>query len=394
MWNKRFGISLICCLGATVFAVGQQDSLARLKLVFGGDIMGHSPQIEAATIEKDKLFDYSPCFQFVSPILEQADLAIANLELTLPGKPPYTGYPTFRSPDELALALRRAGFDLLVTSNNHSCDAGLTGVVNTIKTLQNYGFYQTGTFLDSTYRQALYPLIVYKNNFKLAFLNYTYGTNGLPVPKPSVVNLIDTALIQKDLQVARQMQPDYVIVILHWGNEYQLNETDAQRNLAQKIFEWGGDLIIGAHPHVIQPLKEHIYQRPGESQARKGLVAYSLGNFISNQRQPNTDMGLMVEVELEKNWNTNTTRLAAHDYIPIFRYIHRDITTGRVQYYTVPVAAFEPGEALPLAMPAATIASMKQTASNMRKHLGRFASQERNVSLGDIQPPVSAPAGN
>ena len=168
----------------------------KLKMIFVGDIMGHGPQIESAAIETNKLYDYSPCFQYIAPLLAQADLAIGNLELTLPGKPPYTGYPTFKSPDELPLALRAAGFDLLVTANNHSNDGGLIGLQNTIKTIEKNGFYQTGTFIDSAHREALYPLIVYKGNFKLAFLNYTYGTNGIPTPKPAVVNLIDEKAIK------------------------------------------------------------------------------------------------------------------------------------------------------------------------------------------------------
>jgi poly-gamma-glutamate capsule biosynthesis protein CapA/YwtB (metallophosphatase superfamily) len=223
----------LCCVLQSAFA---QD---KLKLLFVGDIMGHGPQIEAAAIEKDKLYDYSPCFEYLAPIISRADLAIGNLELTLPGKPPYTGYPTFKSPDDLALALRAAGFDLLVTANNHSNDGGLLGLQRTVSTLQERGFYQTGTFIDSSHRAALYPLIVYKGAFKLAFLNYTYGTNGIPTPKPGVVNLIDEKAIQADLAQAKAHQPDAIIVLTHWGAEYQLNENEGQRQLAQKILDWG-----------------------------------------------------------------------------------------------------------------------------------------------------------
>lgn len=116
--TARKGLLILFVFGAHLGGA-QNDTISRLKLVFAGDIMGHGPQITAATVEKDKVFDYTPCFQFVEPILKDADLAIGNLELTLPGKPPYTGYPTFRSPDDLALALRSAGFNFLVTSNNH-----------------------------------------------------------------------------------------------------------------------------------------------------------------------------------------------------------------------------------------------------------------------------------
>ena len=361
-----------------VFALCAQrtDSTVRLKLLFAGDIMGHGPQITAATLEKDKLFDYTPCFQHIAPLLQEADLAVGNLELTLPGKPPYTGYPTFRSPDGLALALRRAGFDLLVTANNHSNDSGLNGLLKTIQTVQGYGFYQTGTFADTLNRQALYPLIVYKDPFKLAFLNYTYGTNGIPTPKPAIVNLIDEKTMQEDLRVARKMQADFVIVVVHWGNEYQLAESPQQMDLAKKLFEWGADLVVGAHPHVIQPVKEVAYKRPGQD-STLGLVAFSLGNFISAQKQAHTDMGLVFEATLEKRLADQTTYIADHAYTPVFRYIHRD-STGKSQYYVIPARALEEGAPpFPLPVPEATKLHVRQSVAALRKRLGRYVGKER-----------------
>lgn len=386
--QRRTRLLILLFLGLAVPLFAQNDSTSQLRLIFGGDIMGHSPQIAAATVEKDKIFDYSPCFQFVAPLLQQADLAIGNLEVTLPGKPPYTGYPTFRSPDDLAIALRKAGFNMLVTANNHSNDAGLTGVVNTIKTVQQYGFYQTGTFLDSLHREALYPLLVYKDHFKLAFLNYTYGTNGIPTPKPTIVNLIDEKTIKADLEIARKMEPDFIIVVMHWGNEYQLNESTAQSALAKKMFEWGADLIIGAHPHVVQPIKTIPYQ-DAQGNQRQGIVAYSLGNFISNQRQPNTDLGLMVEVTLQKTISDNQTRLADCQYIPIFRYIHVN-EKGKSQYYALPVSAFETeGAALPLKMPATALQQMRLVSATIRKHLNQFGAVEKPVPLESLAVPAA-----
>ncbi|MFN9956360.1 MAG: CapA family protein, partial [bacterium] len=131
------------------------------------------------------------------------DLAIGNLEFTLPGKPPYSGYPQFRSPDSVAIALKEAGFDLLVTANNHSNDAGKTGVEHPIHTVRKLGVHQTGTFLDSLDQSQNYPLLIQHGNFKLAFLNYTYGTNGIPTKAPVIVNLIDEKQIALDMQKAR-----------------------------------------------------------------------------------------------------------------------------------------------------------------------------------------------
>lgn len=371
-------------------AFSQTHPFLRFKIAFAGDIMGHSPQITAATIEKDKVFDYSPCFQFVAPILQSADLAVGNLEVTLPGKPPYTGYPTFRSPNALAGALRDAGFDLLVTSNNHSNDAGLNGVLNTIKTIQQLGLYQTGTFPDSVSRDSLYPLLITQDGFRLAFLNYTYGTNGIPTTKPAIVNLMEEKTIHADIQKAKKMYPDFIIAVMHWGNEYQLDESQAQRDLAKKMLEWGVDMVIGAHPHVVQPIKNIAYL-DSMGNLREGTTAFSLGNFISNQRQPNTDIGLIVEATLEKNIIDNSTRLLQFQYIPVFRYIHTD-EKGKIQYYALPVSAFETENAtLPLKIPTATLQHLRQSAIKLRKHLDRFNASENIISLEMIAPAAGEP---
>ena len=269
-----------------------------LKLLFVGDIMGHSPQITSAYDTATQTYNYSPCFQYVKPIIEQADLAIGNLEVTLPGKKPYTGYPIFKSPDALATAVKEAGFDVIVTANNHSNDGRLKGLTHTIDVLRDLKIHQTGTFKNEAEKAVYYPLMVYKNGFKLAFLNYTYSTNGIPTPKPAMVNWIDEEQIKKDIGTAKVLRPDAIIVMMHWGLEYKINESPVQQDLAKKIFNWGADLVIGAHPHVVQPIKE-----TKNAAGKKGVVAYSLGNFISNQQYKNTDGGLIFEIELQKEAN-------------------------------------------------------------------------------------------
>ena len=335
MSNKCLSLLLVLFPLILSAQIGEeQGKNQRLKLIFVGDIMGHGPQIRSAEIIKDSLYDYDACFEWVTPILKEADLAIGNLEVTLPGTAPYQGYPQFRSPDDLALALRYAGFDFLVTANNHSNDSGKTGLINTIYTLDEYGFYHTGTFQNEAEKRAYYPLIIYKNNFKLAFLNYTYDTNGIPTRKPTVVNLIDENQIKEDLKIAEQFKPDATIVIMHWGDEYQLNENEKQSKLAAKMAEWGADLIIGAHPHVVQPIKEIINDQ------KKVLVAYSLGNFISAQTKANTDGGIMLEVELEKNIETGLTSVFDHHFITVWRHIERN-EKGKTKFVVLPASALE-----------------------------------------------------
>lgn len=368
------------------------QSIDRIKLVFVGDIMGHDSQIASAEIEKDLLYDYAPCFEYVEPILKDADLAIGNLEVTLPGKPPYKGYPRFRSPDDLALALRYAGFDMLVTANNHSNDAGKEGVLNTIAILDEYNFYHTGTFPNQQLRKAYYPLLVYKNGFRLVFLNYTYGTNGLPTAPPTVVNLIDETQIEADMSVARQLQGDAIIVIMHWGNEYQLNESKEQQALAQKLQNWGADLVIGAHPHVVQPVKKGK-RTLADGRTKNTLVAYSLGNFISGQRRVNTDGGLMLEVELLKDRASQEVLINDHAYIPVWRYIQ--IGKDRKKTFRIlPISAVEQDIDNTLQISAENRAAMKRFAKTTRDHLNRFDSKERKLSLQKIIPePQSADGG-
>jgi poly-gamma-glutamate synthesis protein (capsule biosynthesis protein) len=371
-------ITFFLLLLAPVWLAGQAvtgRTSQSIRLLFAGDVMGHGAQIKSAEVVADKLYDYSPCFEYVKPLLDEADLAIANLELTLPGKPPYTGYPQFRSPDELALALREAGFDLLVTANNHSNDAGKSGVIETLNTLDEYNFFHTGTFRTAEEREFHYPLLVYRNDFRLAFLNYTYGTNGIPTAAPTIVNLIDESQIKKDLAAARQYSPDVIIVFMHWGLEYQLIENAEQRALSAKLFDWGADLVIGAHPHVVQPIREVSLSRNGV--ATTGLVAYSLGNFISNQNKPNTDGGIMLEVTLTRDSDTNTTSMTSYRALPVWRYIEK-LPGGKVTYRVLPVESIKNDQISPdRYLPAADREAMTRYADGVQNQLAKAGTAEK-----------------
>lgn len=338
-----------------------------LRLIFAGDIMGHAPQIKSAEVVAGKKYDYTPCFKYIKPILDRADLAIGNLELTLPGKPPYNGYPMFRSPDDLATAIKEAGFDLLVTANNHSNDSRGPGVVSTINTLRAMGFQQTGTFKNATDRGATYPLMVYHNNFKLAFLNYTYGTNGVPTDAPTIVNLIDTVQMGKDLAEARARKPHFIIAVMHWGLEYQLKENAEQRQIARFLIRNGADMVIGSHPHVVQPIRTESVAMPDGSM-KKAIVVYSLGNFISNQQQPHTDGGILFQVDLLKQRGSPKITTANAGIIPVWRYIHK-AANGKSTFYALPVARLEKNPDLFPGMADAARAKMKQYVDALRKRI-------------------------
>jgi poly-gamma-glutamate capsule biosynthesis protein CapA/YwtB (metallophosphatase superfamily) len=310
------------------FSCNAQDT-TRLSLLFAGDIMGHDSQIASAYDVATKTYDYTSCYQFVKPYLESVDIAIANLELTLAGAP-YKGYPAFSSPDQLVLTLKDAGFDVLVTANNHSCDRGKRGIERTIEMLDSFNIPHTGTFTDQASRLNDYPLMLSKNGFKLALLNYTYGTNGITVPSPTIVNPIDTTQIAKDIAKAKRDSSDMIISFLHWGSEYQSQPNAYQKRVTQFLFDKGVSLVIGAHPHVLQPMEFDT--------VKQQVVVYSLGNFVSGQRDRFKNGGAMVRIELSKIRNDSLTTTAIDSVHYILQYVHRD---AKRDYLILPVPSFE-----------------------------------------------------
>jgi poly-gamma-glutamate synthesis protein (capsule biosynthesis protein) len=283
-----------------------EDTTAKdISLFFVGDMMGHEPMIGAAFNDSIGVYEYAHWFQYISEFVHSFDYTCANLEVTLAGKP-YSGYPQFSSPDAFAEGIKSAGFNIFVTANNHSQDRGAKGLERTVRMLDSLGIMHTGTFLDTITRDKNYPLIQEVDGVKIALLNCTYGTNGLVVQHPNVVNMIDTLQIRKDLIKALERGAQFTVVNIHWGSEYQRKENSEQDKLAQWLADAGADAIIGLHPHVVQPLQ--ILQ-PKSDSTKNVPVAYSLGNFISNQRERYKDGGIGVVLHLKvKNkkvqWDT------------------------------------------------------------------------------------------
>lgn len=261
----------------------------RVRMWFGGDVMQHLPQVEAA--RRGDGFDYTEVFAALTPRIQAADLAVVNLETTLTRRDRYTGYPMFRSPTALAGALRRAGVDVALLANNHCCDGGAEGIRTSIEELNRCGIRHTGVFADSADYRRNHPLYLTCHGVRLALVNYTYGTNGLPVPQGMIVNHIDTVQMKRDVAAAHDAGVDFVVACLHWGNEYERRENGAQRKLAAFLQRQGVDVIVGSHPHVAQPWS-------GDSSR---VVLYSLGNLVSNQRRRYTDGGLTATVEASRH---------------------------------------------------------------------------------------------
>ena len=273
----------------------------QVTLLFVGDLMQHQAQIDTA-LRPDSSYDYRHCFSLVGEHISQADIAIGNLEVTLGGKP-YRGYPQFSAPDEWLLALRDAGFDILATANNHSLDRRRRGVERTLALIDSVGLTAIGTYRDSSDRTRRYPLLVEHDSIRIVLLCGTYGTNGIATTPPNIVNSLDRQEFLTDLHAARAMRPDVLIALLHWGNEYQQQPTPEQRELAHWLIQQGVDHIIGSHPHVIQPIE----LVPHTDYPTQHVVVYSLGNYVSNMSIPHSDVGLAIELTLEKIGHT--TRL-------------------------------------------------------------------------------------
>ncbi|MDR0296064.1 MAG: CapA family protein [Prevotellaceae bacterium] len=301
-----------------------------LTLTFVGDVMMHQTQINSAKTSEGYQLD--DCFSYIYPHLSTADITIANLEVTLAGEP-YSGYPQFSAPDALVEALQRAGVDVLLTANNHSCDKGKMGVERTLQVLDSLNLLHTGTFYDSLHHRRATPLLLIKNNFEMALLNYTYGTNDIPVPAPTVVNLIDTVQMLADIEQAKTLQPDIIAVALHWGDEYQLYPNKTQRNLADFLARNGVRLIIGSHPHVLQPI-EALYAADSTVET---VVVYSQGNFISNMTAANTDIGTLVNIRLIKYNDKVIINHVGYTYV----WTYKPQVEGQRRFYVLPAAKYE-----------------------------------------------------
>jgi poly-gamma-glutamate capsule biosynthesis protein CapA/YwtB (metallophosphatase superfamily) len=308
-----------------------RDSLTNVTISIVGDLMCHSVQFNYARVEADS-FDFSGVFREVNKYLSSSDFTYGNLETVLAGKSKsYSGYPFFNTPDAFLDAVKNAGFDLLVTANNHALDQGEKGILRTIKKMNEIGINHTGTFISQRDRDSV--RIVNLKNIKLAVLAYTYGTNDIPVPKGKnyLINLIDFDLIESDIAKARKDGAEIVLVNFHYGEEYKREPVTFQNEVVNKTIEAGADIIIGGHPHVIQPVN---YFKTDSAKLDTGFVAYSMGNFISNQRWRYSDAGLILNIQLVKNRNTDSIYIKNVSYVPTW--VFKGSTENKKEYIILP----------------------------------------------------------
>ncbi|MEG9297664.1 CapA family protein [Mangrovibacillus sp. Mu-81] len=262
-----------------------------------GDILLHDRVYEDAQAGSN--YDFSPMFAQVEDMLANPDFLIANQESTPGGSEiGLSSYPLFNSPKEIVKSLQEVGVDAVTTANNHSLDQGEEGLLSAIDYYEKISMPYVGAFKNQKDQEKIRTFNV--NGIKFALLSYTYGTNGIPVPdgKDYLVNLLDEKKMIAEIKKAKTLDIDLVVMSLHWGNEYQRFPTDEQQRLAKVLTENGADIIFGHHPHVLQPIQTYK-----TSDGREAVVIYSLGNFLSGQKDDYKDIGGMATVQVEKKRN-------------------------------------------------------------------------------------------
>ncbi len=316
---------------ATGFPQTIKDSIVTIRIAVTGDIMCHSQEYRTSTVASDS-FDFSPSFQYIKPYLKDADFTIGNLETITAGKKNiYSGYPFFNSPDQFIRDIKNTGFTLVTTSNNHALDRGEAGVRSTIDNLIKSNLNYTGTFTSQKDRDSIRIFNI--KGIRISILSYTYGTNGNPVPRGRkyIINLIDENLIAQDISNARKSGAELVVVYYHFGQEYKREPVQEQIDLVNKTKQLGADIILGGHPHVIEPME---YYKTYNAKLDTGFVIYSLGNFISAQRWRYSDAGVILYLNISKDLRNDSLWISSVEKLPTW--VYKGLIDKRTRYVVLP----------------------------------------------------------
>lgn len=326
-----------------------EETFIDIRISAAGDVMGHLTQVNSAYVPETDTYDFTSVFEDVAPYISEADLAIVNLETTLAGsRLPFSGYPMFNTPDSIIDALAFAGFDTIVTANNHSLDTGPEGLKRTVEVIKEKGLDPAGTYASEPDSRVLIKDV---EGIKVAILAYTEHLNGVDAGYPSeqvnaMVDIISEERIISDIEEAKASEADLIISFMHWGAEYQREPNEFQTTTAELLTREGVDIIFGSHPHMIQ--KASYLEVDGN----ESIVVYSLGNFISNQRRETlgegmepTEDGVIFNIDVQKNEQTGETTIKNVDFTSTWVYRHTYEGDRYHTYRIMPVeSAIKSGE--------------------------------------------------
>lgn len=310
-----------------------------------GDIMCHNTQYFDAYIKETDEYDFSYVFDDIKKYTSSPDICIGNLETSFAGKDRgYSNYPTFNSPDSLVKAIKDIGVDVLSTASNHSLDMGFSGLSRTIDVLDENYISHLGTYKTKKDQEKI--LYKYIKGTKIAFINYTYGTNGIPIPKDKefCINLINKDLIKSQIDLAKSEGAHMIVALMHWGTEYRTTADENQKELTNFLFKNGVDIILGNHPHTIEPMEKRSVTMPDGSK-KDCFVIYALGNFICDQNAPNTRNSLILNLRITRN-SDNKISIDNVSYIPIHMYkdSSKSIRKFKLLDINKSIALYESGE--------------------------------------------------
>ena len=293
-----------------------------------GDTLCHNTQYWDAYNSKTNEYDFSYVYEDIKNYTLSSDITIGSLETTFAGKEKgYSNYPTFNTPDSLATALKDIGVDVVSLAGNHALDYGYNGLCRTIDVFDNIGLSHLGTYKTAEDQEKI--LIKDVKGVKIAFINYTYGTNGIPLPsgKDFCVNLIDKDFIKKQINQAKEQNVDMIVACMHWGTEYRTTANSEQKDLANFLFENGVDVILGNHPHVLEPMeKKTITLQDGTT--KDVFVVYALGNFTADQRDEITRDSAILNLTITKNSDSKIS-IDKVNYVPIYMYKNTNVSTHK-----------------------------------------------------------------
>ncbi|TNE45296.1 MAG: CapA family protein [Deltaproteobacteria bacterium] len=354
----------------------REPTVRKLTFAVVGDAMSHPRHIKSSYNKDCKCYNFEETFRFVKPYIQKVDVAIANLETTLPGpKGGYTGFPFFGAPDAFSQALKQTGFDVLITANNHIYDKKLAGMFRTLDVLDKQGFQHVGAYRSKKENQRKRYIVIKKNNFNIALLAYTSHVNfyhSIKDLKPFHVNKIKWDDIFNDLKALnKRTDIDMVMASMHCWPEYKNQPHPYQVRRVKWLHKAGVDMILGHHPHVLQPL-DMFRVRDQFKRTKDRFVAYSLGNFVSSMRGFYTSGSIILLFTLEKRkqsdgtWSTHLTKV---DYVPIWMHRTYNRKTRKWSYLVLPTKDFEDNDHDDVKLPKKVHRRMMQYQRFVHRHL-------------------------